>query len=686
MKKFLSFLGFMTVSIAVNAQCLVGESEVTIDVDTDGYGYENYWELVPSGNNCGVGTIFAGGNVAVGCGGGGAQNQFPGGYANNTIVSEGPWCLTDGASYDIIFVDDWGDGGTKFTINIGGFPVYVWDSGSGDDPGSKYTFVVTPPLPYDMRGQQVTTFDYVNIGNVDITGEIFNQSTNTITDLDLNYQINDGPIVTQVFTGLSVAPFNEYIFIHPIQWSPITDGSYIVKIWASNLNGNADMNMLNDTVQKTVIVGPGIPNLVDDYIGIIPQQTVIANSSDGILVPRDLDFHPTLSNYELWVINKNSEATGGGTVKISNAGQIAQTELEQQDGNAYHFMSLPTGIAFSENGNFATSPGVYDANHDGGSPFTGPALWSSDPLIYAQPSGGNGSHLDMLHESPYSMGITHESDNVFWVFDGQNSCVTRYDFGVDHGPGNSDHSDGIVRRYSGMGLTEDPAYHVSSHLVLDKSTNWLYIVDTGNDRIVRLDITSGSQTGTFTPYEGVDEASIYTGYTSEVYISSGLNEPSGIDIIETRMIVSDYSTGIIIIYDISGASPIEMGQILTGTPGIMGVKFGPDGKIWYVNAITNEVVRLEFNDATGLDETSSSNPISVYPNPTNGNTLNINAKIDGTYQISVFSATGQVLISSVMTGIISTIDISNLVAGQYFIQVIDSNDGTIQNEKFVVYE
>jgi len=684
MKKLIILIFFSTLPFLSKAQCLVGESEVTIDVDTDAYGYEIYWELVPSGNSCGVGTLFSGGNTAVGCSGGSAQNQAPGGYGNFASITEGPWCLLDGASYDIIFVDDWGDGGASFTVNIGGFPLYTWSSGSGSGTGSVFTFVVTPPQAWDLQGESLTTYNYVPVGNVAVEGQLFNFGSNTITSFDLNYQIDNGTIVTAPLTGLSILPFTTYTFAHPTLWNAAIEGTYSLKVWANNLDGNADMNNFNDTLQKTVIVGPATPNLIDDYAGMLPIQNVIIGATDGVLVPRDLDFHPTLSNRELWVILKSTEGSGGETIKITNAGEVSQSYIAQQDGNAYHFMSLPTGIAFSENENFATSPGVFDANHDGGSPFTGPTLWSSDPLIYAQPSGGNGSHFDMLHESQNCMGIAHEVDNVFWVHDGTSDCVVRYDFVDDHGAGNSDHSDGIIRKYTGMGLAQDPTYHIASHLVLDKATNWLYIVDTGNDRVVRLDINSGTQTGTFTPYEVTAESSIYGGYTMEVFVNSGLTEPSGIDVIEDRMIVSDYATGQIFVYDISGTSGTLLNTIETGAPGIMGIKIGPDGKIWYVNAITNEVVRLDFIDATGIDESFNLSTISIYPNPADGNVLNLITKIEGAYQVTVLNATGQVLSTELMNQSNSTIDIANLVSGHYFIQVLDINTGSIQNEKFVV--
>ncbi len=683
MKKLLTPILLGLISFQGFAQCPVGQSEITIEVQTDSYGHEIYWQLIPTGNGCGTGTVFAGGNSAVGCGGAGLQQQLPGGYGNNTTITEGPWCLPQGASYNIFYADDWGDGGAVFTVNIDGYPVYTGLTGAGDTPGTLISFTVNPPLAYDMEGESLSTYGYVNIGSENISGNLFNRSSNTVTSLDLNYQINSNPVVTTQLTGLNIAPFTDYPFTHPTPWNASTNGTYSLKVWASNLNGNTDLDNSNDTIQKTVIVGPGIPNLIDGYVGIIPQQTVIANSSDGILVPRDLDFHPILSNYDLWVVLKSTESSGGKTVKISNAGLGNQTELVQQDGNAYHFMSLPTGIAFSENENFATSPGVYDANHDGGAPFTGPALWSSDPLIYAQPSGGNGSHLDMLHESPYSMGIAHEAANAFWVNDGQNNCVTRYDFTGDHGAGNSDHSDGIVRRYSGLGLVEDPAHHVASHLVLDKTTNWLYIVDTGNDRILRLDITSGSATGTFTPYEGTAESSIYGGYTSSVFVSSGLTEPSGIDVIGNRMIVSDHATGEIIIYDIAGSTGVELGRIQTGASGVMGVKVGPDGKIWYVNATTNQVIRLEFVDVLGVEELEKEISATIYPNPASTD-LTISTNIQGNYTVTIFDITGQLINTQFLNGMIASVDISSLSSGNYYVQISDFLSNTVLYKKLAV--
>ena len=115
MKKLYLTLGLSILSLFAFAQCPTGQTEVTIDVATDNWGSEIYWELAPSGSNCGsASTLFSGGNSGVGCSYSGNPNQIPsGGYASNTVIYAGPWCLTDGANYDIISRDGYGDGGAN---------------------------------------------------------------------------------------------------------------------------------------------------------------------------------------------------------------------------------------------------------------------------------------------------------------------------------------------------------------------------------------------------------------------------------------------------------------------------------------------------------------------------------------------------------------------------------------------
>ncbi|MDX5320024.1 MAG: hypothetical protein LPK45_03020, partial [Bacteroidota bacterium] len=264
-------------------------------------------------------------------------------------------------------------------------------------------------------------------------------------------------------------------------------------------------------------------------------------------------------------------------------------EIEwRRDGNDWHFMALHPAMAFSENGNWASTANIQDANRQGGS-FTGPSLWSSDMNIYAKPSGGNGSHLDMLHGSPYSMGIAAERDNVFWVFDGYYGHLVRYDFVDDHGPGNDFHGDALVRRHTDIQVKRNG--DIPCHMVLDAAKKWLYVVDGGNKRIFRVNIQTGSKKGNLNLInEPLTEHSEMQGMTMEVLPINGIINPTGIEIKDNRLFISDYENGDIIAWDIDKQQ--TLGRISTGHKGIAGIKIDPEGKLWYVNTLRNELVQV----------------------------------------------------------------------------------------------
>ena len=576
----------------VSAQCEPDEFEVSIVVGTDHYGYEIYWELLPSGTPCGDAPIFIGGNTEVGCSGGGIEAQIPGGYGNDTSTVEGPWCLSSEETYDILFIDDWADGGANFTVYISGYPMYEFSGSTSDET---FTFLTTEPPLLDVGILTLAIETYVDMGEIEVKGELKNLGTSSIHSFDIHYSIDGGEVVSQNVTGINIESYEVYSYQHPIIWLPTALGPHTLNVWISNLNGSGVEVVLNDSViSKIITVKNPTPNILSSYT--LSSNTfnynLIGSSSIQVDKPTDLDFHP---NGDLWLLNRGLENTGGSTVTFVNPGKENQESEWKKDGNAWHFMSLPSGIAFSNNGNFATSPSVYDANHNGGSPFTGPSLWSGDITIYAEPSGGNGSHLDMLHESPYAMGIASEKENVYWVFDGNSNDIVRYDFVEDHGAGNNYHNDGIVRRYTGMEVTYINT-EIPCHMELDENKEWLYIVDGGSQRILRLNITSGNTpTILLDSYESLTEYSQVSGAQWEVVVSSGLIKPSGIDVIDDRMIVSDYDNGDIVIYDISVIPATEITRLNTLEPGVTGVVIGPEGRIWYVNYLTHKVFKIEPN-------------------------------------------------------------------------------------------
>ncbi|MBL4625823.1 MAG: T9SS type A sorting domain-containing protein [Flavobacteriales bacterium] len=127
---------------AASAQCNPGEAQVDIDFTTDAWGYEVYWEVVPLGGTCGTAVIASGGNATVGCAGGGAQSITTGGYGNSMTINESIGCLTLGTQYDLIMVDDWGDGLTVAELIIDGVPISSFEPTTASET---FTFLVDIP-------------------------------------------------------------------------------------------------------------------------------------------------------------------------------------------------------------------------------------------------------------------------------------------------------------------------------------------------------------------------------------------------------------------------------------------------------------------------------------------------------------------------------------------------------------
>lgn len=325
------------------------------------------------------------------------------------------------------------------------------------------------------------------------------------------------------------------------------------------------------------LLGDGTHTLADG------AMRTIATSAEALATPRDLAFHPEVEG-QLWVVNNGDHSM----TLLSDAGTDAQSSRHWRDSfSGAHFLAKPAALAFGASGSLAT---IHDEDEKTQSmtptDFMGPTLWTSDPEEF---DGGHEGHLDMLHNSPNGTGIAWETDNVYWVFDGYHSSITRYDFQSDHGLGGTDHSDGIVHRF----VEGEVAYAdgVSSHLVFDAETALLYVADTGNGRIAVLDTTTGEEGSRITPdYDGGrqrswDGAEIWT-LTDEELVA-----PSGLEIHDDLLWVTDNATSRILAYDLDGTL---IDWVDTGLPegALMGIAFGPEGDLFLVDAAGDQVLAI----------------------------------------------------------------------------------------------
>ena len=263
------------------------------------FGYEGYWELVPSGNDCGVGTIFAGGNTNVGCNGSGLQTQIPGGYANSSTTTEGPWCLTEGACFDIKYIDDYNDAGFEFIVKVNGYIIGSFAPSGNGVLTASFCANEPPAIEAGISSVSSPAF-YQSEGLTDVSGSISNLGTTTITSLDINYKVDNNTTITMPLNGLNIVNAQTTNFTHPTQWNaPL--GQHTIKVWISDINrGNEDANGANDTLSTLINVVPAVSNIIDAYIGVTPIITQIGNAADELDKPTDLDFHPDLTRKELW--------------------------------------------------------------------------------------------------------------------------------------------------------------------------------------------------------------------------------------------------------------------------------------------------------------------------------------------------------------------------------------------------
>lgn len=274
-------------------------------------------------------------------------------------------------------------------------------------------------------------------------------------------------------------------------------------------------------------------------------------------------------------------ALEGEVALVQAASSNAPQTTIKKDGNAWHFMRRPTSIAFGDNGNLSTCGEARTDNYEDETiDYSGPVLWSSDPTIFgAKPAPGqNGTHIDMLHESPFCMGIAFEHDNAYWAFNGQLGALDRYDFHAPHAIGGENHADGELSRYVEGELLRVP--QVPSHLALDRDRSELYVADTGHGRVVRLAIDSGS-VGPDVP--ALDPIAVHRqidGALLEDFIAPGLlTFPSGIALSETVVVVTDNATSTIWQFHRDGS---VIGSWATDLPAgsLAGVTFGPDGNLY----------------------------------------------------------------------------------------------------------
>lgn len=316
--------------------------------------------------------------------------------------------------------------------------------------------------------------------------------------------------------------------------------------------------------------------------------TQVAGAGDGLYAPADLAFSPEKLG-QLWIVDRDRDALlvvqDPGTDKV-----VKRLILDISQ----HFLEEVLAISFDGHGTFGTCGDSRNA-YGGQAPpndFMGPVQWPASLDHYPQGKSAHEQHWDMLHSTPRCMGIVASGPNQFFCVNGQLGTIDWYDFHAPHVPGGDDHSDGEKRRYADPNVKLGRVAGVPSNMVRDAATGLVYIADSANGRLVRLD-PNGAQKGKFVPSFAQDGfMNEMTGFKMEVLNSGQLTMPAGLALHEGTLYVADRGTGYLHAFDLQGQAlrTLDSG---VGKDRLGGLTAGPDDRLYLADIEGKRVLRIE---------------------------------------------------------------------------------------------
>ena len=162
--------------------------------------------------------------------------------------------------------------------SVSGSPAVSSLSGTNATPTGNvyYEFNQGAQPAFDAAISAINVNDYLVLAQAPytISARVENFGSMAISSLKLNYSIDGGATVTSTTISTNVPVFGAATVSHTSTWTPPSAATYSLTVWASDLNGNADMNTANDNKTKPVIV-------VNDITQRTPLFEVFTSSTCG---------------------------------------------------------------------------------------------------------------------------------------------------------------------------------------------------------------------------------------------------------------------------------------------------------------------------------------------------------------------------------------------------------------------
>jgi hypothetical protein len=145
---------------------------------------------------------------------------------------------------------------TAYSVN--GSPNVAAQAGTDATPADNkyYEFIPGTQPANNLVATSLNVADYLVLGQAPFTvaANYLNGGSNAVTSATLNYKVNNGATVSGAASGVNIASATSGTLTHPTAWTPASTGTYTLKFWTSNPNGQTDAAPQNDTVTKQVVV------------------------------------------------------------------------------------------------------------------------------------------------------------------------------------------------------------------------------------------------------------------------------------------------------------------------------------------------------------------------------------------------------------------------------------------------
>ncbi len=196
-----------------------------------------------------------------------------------------------------------------------------------------------------------------------ISVRLVNFGTTTVTNLSLNYQFNNNPVVTEAFTG-SLAFLDTAIFTFATTLTvPANATSTNLVVWISGPNGQLDQNTSNDTISQSLCIAiSGGTYSVGNTTSDFPDVSAFLNrlNCGGITGPVVFNFDfPTDTLNQQVLLGNIPGASATNTILFNGNNQIISFEAvtgnrgvvvldgtKQLEIRNFHIRSSATGFGF----------------------------------------------------------------------------------------------------------------------------------------------------------------------------------------------------------------------------------------------------------------------------------------------------------------------------------------------------